>query len=92
VLGAAFAMTALTPVAGASAMPTGGGSAVDTVHELQSRGYHVQINANTTAPLSQCSVTEVHGLSNSNSDSSGRKLDPSQFDTVYVNVFCRQQG
>ena len=76
----------------ASAMPTGGGSATDTVHELQSRGYHVQLNANTTAPLSQCSVTDVHGLSDSNIDNRGHKIDPSQFTTVYVNVQCRPQG
>ena len=85
-------MTAAAPAAYAAAMPTGGGSAVDTVHELQSRGYHVQINANTTAPLSQCSVTDVHGLSGSNIDHTGHKLDSTQFDTVYVSVFCRQQG
>ncbi len=85
-------MTAASPLAYASAMPTGGGSAVDTVSDLQSRGYHVQINANTTAPLSQCSVTDVHGLSGSNIDHTGSKIDAAQFHTVYVDVFCRQQG
>lgn len=86
---AGFAL-ALAPTA--AALPTGGGSAADTVHELQSRGYHVQLNSNTTAPLSQCSVTDVHGLSDSNINDTGHKLDPSQFTTVYVNVQCRPQG
>ncbi|MEZ0051273.1 hypothetical protein ABIA30_002271 [Mycobacterium sp. MAA66] len=88
----AFAVAAIAPVTQASAMPTGGGSAADTVHDLQARGYHVQINTNTVSPLSQCSVTDVHGLSDSNIDHTGHKIDPSQFTTVYVNAFCRPQG
>lgn len=88
----AFSLVAMAPIAQATALPTGGGSAADTVHELQARGYHVQLNANTTAPLSQCSVTDVHGLSGSNFDHSGQRIDSGQFDTVYVNVSCRPQG
>ena len=81
---------ALAPIAGA--LPTGGGSAADTVQDLQARGYHVQLNANTTASLDQCSVTDVHGLADSNIDHTGHKIDPTQFSTVFVNVFCRPQG
>ncbi|MDR3664610.1 MAG: hypothetical protein P4L86_30200 [Mycobacterium sp.] len=90
---AAFAVTAVSPIAGtASALPTGGGSAVETINDLQARGYHVQLNTNTTAPLSQCSVTDVHGLSGTNFDHNGQRINPGQFDTVYVNVSCRAQG
>ena len=74
------------------ALPTGGGSAVDTINELQSRGYHVQVNTSTSGPLSSCSVTDVHGLSGSNIDSRGQRINSGQFDTVYVNVQCRPQG
>jgi hypothetical protein len=62
------------------------------VQDLQARGYHVQLNANTTAPLGQCSVTDVHGLADSNIDHTGHKIDPGQFTTVYVNLSCRPQG
>lgn len=88
---AAFAAVAIAP-ATASALPTGGGSAVDTINELQSRGYHVQVNTSTSGPLSSCSVTDVHGLSGSNIDSRGQRINSGQFDTVYVNVQCRPQG
>ncbi|WP_348536296.1 hypothetical protein [Mycobacterium sp. OTB74] len=88
----AVAAVAIAPMTSASAMPTGGGSATDTVHDLQARGYHVQLNANTTAPLSQCSVTDVHGLNSSNVDHTGHRVNQDQFDTVYVNVSCRPQG
>ena len=62
------------------------------MQDLQARGYHVQLNANTTASLTQCSVTDVHGLADSNIDHTGHKIDPAQFTTVFVNVFCRPQG
>lgn len=88
----AFAAAAMAPASTASALPTAGGSAADTVQDLQARGYHVQLNANTTAALSQCAVTDIHGLSDSNIDQTGHKIDPAQFTTVFVNVFCRPQG
>ena len=90
----AFAAAALAPAAAASALPTGGGSAADTVQELEARGYNVQVNANTTAPLSLsgCAVTDVHGLTDSNVDHAGHLIDPAQFTTAFVSVFCRPQG
>jgi hypothetical protein len=86
------AAVALAPTPAASALPTGGGSAVDTVQDLEARGYHVQLNSNTTAALTECAVTDVHGLADSNIDHTGHKIDPDQFTTVFVNVFCRPQG
>ena len=88
---AAFAALTIDP-ATASALPTGVGSAVDTINELQARGYHVQVNTSTSGPLSSCSVTDVHGLSGSNVDGRGQRINSGQFDTVYVNVQCRPQG
>jgi hypothetical protein len=76
----------------ASAAPSGTGSASDTVRDLQSRGYHVQINSNANTGLSNCRVTGVHGLSDSNIDSSGYRIDPSLHTTVYVNVSCQPDG
>ena len=42
-------------------------------------GYAVQINGRVSGPLSQCIVTGVHGLSNS---------DPTVFTTAYVDISC----
>ncbi|WKG02955.1 hypothetical protein [Mycolicibacterium sp. HK-90] len=76
----------------AGAAPSGTGSAADTVRELQNRGYQVQINSNANTGLSNCRVTGVHGLSDSNIDEDGRRIDPSQHTTVYVNVACQPDG
>jgi hypothetical protein len=37
-------------------------------------------------------VTDVHGLTGSNIDGRGQRINSGQFDTVYVNVQCRPQG
>jgi hypothetical protein len=70
----------------AAAVPTGSTSAADTVRTLQDMGYSVQINGSVTEPLSQCKVTGVHGLTAT--DSTGRRVNPTQFDTAYVDVDC----
>ena len=49
-------------------------------------GYAVQINGTVSGPLSQCIVTGVHGLSNS--DQSGHRIDPTVFTTAYVDISC----
>lgn len=77
----ALAATALAVAGAAGAAPTGGSSAADTVRSLQAQGYNVQLNGSMTGPLSQCTVTGVHG------DSAGR-IDSTQFTTVYVDVSC----
>jgi hypothetical protein len=63
----------------AAAVPTGGGSAAETIKALQDMGYTVQINGTVSGPLSQCIATGVHGLSNS---------DPTVFTTAYVDITC----
>jgi hypothetical protein len=55
-----LALTALGLASQAAAVPTGAGSAADTVKSLQADGYTVQINGATTSPLSECTVTAVH--------------------------------
>jgi hypothetical protein len=70
----------------AAAAPTGGTSAADTVQSLQDKGYTVQLNGSLTEPLSQCKVTGVHGMSNT--DAAGHQLVPNQFNTAYVDVDC----
>lgn len=76
----------------AQATPTGTSSAVDTVNSLQARGFDVQINGAVEEPLSQCTVTDIHGLNNSNVNSAGKRIDSSQFDSVYVDVSCPTDG
>ncbi len=76
----------------ANAAPTGTGSAADTVSELQSRGYHVQVNSSANTALSNCRVTGVNGLADSNIDANGHRIDPSQHTTLYVDVSCQPDG
>jgi hypothetical protein len=76
----------------AAAAPSGFsnfGNAQDTVNALQAKGYNVILNGAAVYPLSSCKVTGVEGLNNSNIDSSGSRIDPTQFDTVYVDISCR---
>lgn len=73
----------LAAPAGASATST-----ADTIARLEAQGHHVQLNGSTSVPLSQCKVTGVHGLNNSNLDESGNKVNPDLHSTVYVDVVC----
>jgi hypothetical protein len=73
----------------ATAAPSGFGNAQETVDALEAQGYNVIINGATVFPLSSCKVIGVEGLNNSNVNSVGARIDPTQFDTVYVDVSCR---
>jgi hypothetical protein len=87
-----LAVTALGMAGEAAAAPSGFanfGNAQDTINALQARGYNVQVNGATVVPLSSCKVLGVEGLNNSNIDSAGARIDPTKFDTVYVDVYCR---
>jgi hypothetical protein len=76
-------------VAGATVpAPTGTRSASDTIADLEAKGHHVQINGSTSAPLSACKATGVHGLNDSNLDSVGNRIDDDRYGTVYVDVVC----
>jgi hypothetical protein len=70
----------------AAAAPTAGASASETVKTLQDMGYAVQLNGPLSGPLSKCTVTGVHGMSNT--DAAGHQIVPNQFDTAYVDVDC----
>ena len=74
---------------GAAAASTGFGNAQDTVDALQSQGFNVVMNGAAVYPLSGCKVTGIEGLNSSNVDSAGRRIDPTKFDTVYVDISCR---
>jgi hypothetical protein len=74
----------------AAAAPTGSTSALDTVKTLQDMGYAVQLNGSTNEPLSQCTVTGVHGISNT--DAAGHQLVPLQFNTAYVDLDCASES
>ena len=87
-----LAVTALGMAGETAAAPSGFanfGNAQDTVNALQAKGYNVQVNGATVFPLSSCKVLGVEGLNNSNIDSAGARIDPTRFDTVYVDVSCR---
>lgn len=65
------------------------GNAQDTINALKALGYNVQINGAAVYPLSGCKVTGIEGLNSSNTDSAGARIDPTQFDTVYVDISCK---
>ena len=72
----------------AAAAPLGGASAAYVVHTLEVEGYNVQLNEIPDAPLSECTATDVHGLSDSNINSAGLRINPTQFTTIYVDIDC----
>ena len=63
----------------ATAAPTGGSNAADTVKTLRDMGYNVQLNGTVSGPLSQCITTGVHGTANTN---------PTVFTNAYVDISC----
>ena len=72
-----------------AAVPTGGSNAADAVNQLRAQGYTVQVdvdNGQRSVALSECTVSDVSGLSGTNS--AGKPLTPAQVDTVYVDVNC----
>ena len=82
-------LTTLGSAAAATAAPSGFGNAQDTINALQSQGFNVVLNGAAVYPLSGCKVTGIEGLNSSNIDSSGNRIDPTQFDIVYVDISCR---
>jgi hypothetical protein len=90
-VGVLFAASLGAPVAGAdpSIFNNGFGNAQDTINALAAQGYNVIINGAAVYPLSGCKVTGVEGLRDSNVKPSGSRTDPTQFDTVYVDISCK---
>jgi hypothetical protein len=81
--------TAAMGLAGVAAAAPGFGSVPDTISALQAKGFNVQLNGAAVYPLSGCKVIGIEGLDSSNVDSSGNRIDPTQFDTVYVDISCK---
>jgi hypothetical protein len=69
--------------------PGGFGNAQDTINSLQAQGFNVQLNGAAVYPLSGCRVTGIEGLHDSNVNSNGSIIDPTQFTTVYVDISCK---
>ncbi|WP_245839781.1 hypothetical protein [Mycobacterium aquaticum] len=86
---ALLAAAAHTASADPSAFNNGYGNAQDTVNALRAQGYDVQLNGAAVYPLSSCRVTGIEGLRNSNSQPNGNRIDPTESDTVYVDISCR---
>jgi hypothetical protein len=89
VVAAAIAVGALGPTGVATAVPPSG-SAADVVKALQDQGYSVQFNGTTNGPLSDCTVTGVHGLTvmMTTDGQLMMKMQAGNPGTVYVDVSC----
>ena len=76
----AMTTAALGLAGNAFAAPSGNASVDQTVEELLSQGYSVQLNGTRNGPLTGCSVDGVRGLSEGGAPS-----------TVYVDLSCPQE-
>ena len=71
----------------------GNGSASDGIQQLQTAGYNVSINwleGHPNVPLKECKINNISGIrgSTTSSDVMIMLMEPSEFDTVYVDVEC----
>jgi len=73
----AMASAAMGLAGNAVAAPSGNASVDQTVDELRSQGYSVQLNGTRNGPLTGCSVNSVRGLSDGGAPG-----------TVYVDLSC----
>ena len=89
ILAIATLWSAGTAAADPAEFDNGYGNAQDTINALKAQGYNVILNGAPVYPLSGCKVTGVEGLRNSNSSPAGNRIDPAQFDTVYVDMSCK---
>lgn len=85
----AIAVCTLGLATPAAAAPSGFGNAQETVDSLKAQGYNVILNGAAVFPLSSCKVIGVEGLNDSNVNSAGTRVDPTQIDTVHVDISCR---
>ena len=75
----AMATTAAGLAATVAAAPSGNSAVGQTVEELRSQGYSVQLNGTRNGPLTGCSVAGVRGMSDGGAPG-----------TVYVDLSCPQ--
>jgi hypothetical protein len=78
-----------TATADPAEFDNGYGNAQTTIDMLRSQGYNVVVNGAVVNPLSGCRVTGVEGLTSSNVEPGGERVDPAKFDTVYVDITCK---
>lgn len=83
----ALAWAALAAAGSAQASSAAGENAADVVGALTGEGYNVQINGTPSAPLSGCTVTDIHGLPDA-ANALTRRADPNVITNVYVDVDC----
>jgi hypothetical protein len=88
-LAAAMLAWAGTAAADPAEFDNGFGNAQDTINTLKAQGYNVVLNGAPVYPLSGCKVIGVEGLRDSDSKPGGDRIDPTQFDTVYVDISCK---
>lgn len=81
-----FAAVAVALAGPAAAAPLGGTNADVTAQNLRAQGFDVRVNGAPTVSLSQCTVTDVHGLAGN--ESGGRPIDPTRLATVFLDVSC----
>lgn len=86
--GAAILVTAAMSTTGAAqASSAAGENAADVVGALTGEGYSVQIDGTPSAPLSGCTVTDIHGLPDP-ANALTQRADPKVITNVYVDVDC----
>jgi len=83
---AALAAATLTAAGPAQAVSASGNNGADVVSTLRSEGYNVQVDGAPSAPLSACTVTDVHGLPNPADPT--QRADSRMINNVYVDVTC----
>ena len=83
---AALAAATLTAAGPAQASSASGNNGADVVSTLRGEGYNVQVDGAPSAPLSACTVTDVHGLPNPADPT--QRADPRMVNNVYVDVTC----
>jgi len=83
---AALAAATLTAAGPAQAASASGNNGADVVSTLRSEGYNVQVDGVPSAPLSACTVTDVHGLPNPADPT--QRADTRMINNVYVDVTC----
>jgi hypothetical protein len=88
-LAAAILGLAGTAAADPAEFNNGFGNAQATIDALKAQGYNVVLNGAPVYPLTGCKVTGVEGLRDFNSKPGGERIDPAQFDTVYVDISCK---
>ena len=83
---AALAAATLLTAGPAQAASASGNNGADVVSALRSEGYNVQVDGAPSAPLSACTVTDVHGLPNAADPT--QRADTHTITNVYVDVTC----